>query len=384
METFSHCNTRQHTRLFLPTVTIDALSSFQQHTLMNHTLMNYHNSVLWAQHNRLLSSTSTTARRDQIDTLLEQGSIQEAHTVMEQAVSSINDDDNWIKEVWTQIFDAWIDYQQTVLDSYYNRFSSKTTTLSPEQLHFLKEIVHSAESAHNLLEQMEPLLGARNVWIDTKNPLDHDGVEYHGKIAEAATKASYSAAAAAAVTPKKAADVDLTRRCDAVLTAWARTVRACHKGQVERNWLRAIPQRAQFLLERMEASFEAPSTAATSTTVKPTLDSYNRVLEAWAYSKEHLRAASAERIFHKITSSKPGTAAANVHPNGESYRLIIWAWALSREHRAAFTATGHLMKMLRKLERGSENDTYLEMEGDGVEPTIDDYHVVLKAWTRSE
>jgi len=60
-------------------------------------------------------------------------------------------------------------------------------------------------------------------------------------------------------------------------------------------------------------------------------------------------------------------------------------WALSREGRAAFNTTGHLMKMLRKLESevGSDNDVYVHPDSS-MEPTLEDYRIVLKAWTRSE
>ncbi len=83
----------------------------------------------------------------------------------------------------------------------------------------------------------------------------------------------------------------------------------------------------------------------------------------------------AERIFVKLSEGNVSGARAD----GESYRLIIWARALSRDARAAFSATGHLMKMLRRLEK-EEDDT----EPSLMEPSLEDYHVVLKSWTRAE
>ena len=81
-------------------------------------------------------------------------------------------------------------------------------------------------------------------------------------------------------------------------------------------------------------------------------------------------------------SKKSGTATSNIRPDGESYRYIIWAWALSRERRAAFIATGHLIKMLSRLDLGFDDDALYE--GVAIEPTIDDYNIVAKAWIRSE
>jgi hypothetical protein len=118
----------------------------------------------------------------------------------------------------------------------------------------------------------------------------------------------------------------------------------------------------------MELSYENGSDRLR--TVLPTVESFNQVLEAWAYSDEHLRGAMAEQLFQKLRHGNP----AAVHFNGRSYRLIIAAWSWSRERRHAFNATGHLMKMLRKLEKGDES----------MEPTMDDYHMILKAWTNAE
>jgi hypothetical protein len=81
-------------------------------------------------------------------------------------------------------------------------------------------------------------------------------------------------------------------------------------------------------------------------------------------------------------SNMIGTAYGDIRPDGESHRLIIWAWALSRERRAAFIATGHLIKMLRRLEVGFDDDALYE--GAAIEPSIDDYNIVAQAWIRSE
>ena len=175
--------------------------------------------------------------------------------------------------------------------------------------------------------------------------------------------------------------MDLTTRCNDVLTAWAITVHAGYRGNVPRSYLRSIPQRAQFLLSRMERTV-MDDEDYNGLLVPPSLLSYNSVLQAWAYSYEHLRAASAQNIFDKLMSKKVGTAYGNIRPDGESYRYIVWAWALSRERRAAFIATGHLIKMLRRLELGFDDDALYE--GAAIEPSLDDYNIVARAWIRSE
>jgi hypothetical protein len=86
----------------------------------------------------------------------------------------------------------------------------------------------------------------------------------------------------------------------------------------------------------------------------------------------------AERIFVKLSEGNVSGARAD----GESYRLIIWAWALSRDARAAFSATGHLMKMLRRLEKEEKEED--DIESSLMEPSLEDYQVVLKSWTRAE
>ena len=132
-----------------------------------------------------------------------------------------------------------------------------------------------------------------------------------------------------------------------------------------------MPQRAQFLLERMEASFQQNQHDGNDIPVKPTVESYNRVIETWAYSGEHLRGAMAEKVFQKLQDSP----SARRGPNGDSYKDIIRAWAFSdRDRKAAFTATRHLMHMLRKFEHGDED----------MEPTLEEYYAVLEAWVSAE
>ena len=254
-----------------------------------------------------------------------------------------------------KVLGAWLQAQEHCLESL------NVEQQQPDRAQ-LRLICTAAERAHNILEQMEPSLArtsttlASTVYGDVKN---RTGIEL-------------SEEEEAGRRQRKHFNPDLTAHCDAVLVAWARASRASHR--VQTRITRGIPQRAQFLLERMEATCMDTESSVDST-ARATVGSYNRVLEAWAYSGEHLRGTMAERIFVKLSESNVSGARAD----GESYRLIIWAWALSRDARAAFSATGHLMKMLRRLEK-EEEDT----EASLMEPLLEDYHVVLKSWTRAE
>jgi hypothetical protein len=143
----------------------------------------------------------------------------------------------------------------------------------------------------------------------------------------------------------------------AVLKAWTNACEAAHEaGLTKSDFVRGIPQRAQHILN-LETS------SNTNTNNNPSVESYNQVIKAWAYSGEHLRGTMAEQIFQKVDE-----------PNGETFRLIIRAWCWSKERRCAFIATGHFMVMMRLLEIGRPD----------MELSMDDYHILFHAWTSAE
>jgi hypothetical protein len=135
----------------------------------------------------------------------------------------------------------------------------------------------------------------------------------------------------------------------AMLRSWANTCESAYvSGRTKLDIIIGIPQRAQLLLRLQDA---------------PTVESYNQVIKAWAYSSEYLRGTMAEQLFNQIKS-----------PNGESFHMIIRAHAWSNESRAAFHATGHFMRMMRLLEVGRH-----DMEP----PSMEEYHILCEAWTRA-
>jgi hypothetical protein len=335
----------------------------------------------------------------------------------------------WKIQAYYRLFHATLLHHRSLVDTYNNSFRGTVTNTEPvlaepTQLHVLQEMVQYAEMAHNILERIEPFLGARNVWLDntvSDVSSSNEANEFQGKLligAEASEENNrvskisldvtldpvatlsdgstgphdnfdFAAIPVTSVKPveivKGEVDTDLLRCCNDVLQAWALTVRAGYKGRASRTYIRAIPQRAHFLLSRMEISMDDTSSHPTfQNLLPPSLADYNAVLDAWAYSREHLRGATAQRIFDKLASRKKKKPDA-IRPDGISCRLVLWAWALSRETRAAFTATGHLIKMLKRLESSFDKDEKdEEFEGAAIEPNIEDYHIVLKAWTRSE
>ncbi|EEC50514.1 predicted protein [Phaeodactylum tricornutum CCAP 1055/1] len=306
--------------------------------------IHFHSGKFPSPSTRRNFSSSSIDGIDTVEHALASSNVKEAQSALDKipADSSLTLPD--LQSLRGRVLDAWLEHQENLLEIY--------NYTSPERSH-LREICLAAESAHNLLEQIEPLFSNSNLTSysiygeEFKSDLDVSDEE-------------------ALRRPMKPYNTVLTQRCNAVLRAWARTSRA---GQgINTRLTRAIPQRAQFLLEGMELSYENGSDRLR--TVLPTVESFNQVLEAWAYSDEHLRGAMAEQLFQKLRHGNP----AAVHFNGRSYRLIIAAWSWSRERRHAFNATGHLMKMLRKLEKGDES----------MEPTMDDYHMILKAWTNAE
>jgi hypothetical protein len=374
---------------------------------------------------------ATNIHDEQLQSFLSSGLYREAMEFLIELSPQSSCIRTWKSQAYYRLFHATLLHHRSLVDTYNNSFRGTVTNTEPAlaeptQLHVLQEMVQYAEMAHNILERIEPFLGARNVWLDNISAVSssNEANEFQGKLLigaeanEESNRASdisvpkvkahldpvskrpdgnvgahdnldVTAVPIASVQPieivKGEVDVELLKCCHDVLQAWASTVRAGYKGRASRTYIRAIPQRAHFLLSRMEISMDDTSSHPTfHKCLPPSLADYNAVLEAWAFSREHLRGATAQRIFDKLATRKKKKADA-ILPDGISCRLILWAWALSRETRAAFTATGHLIKMLKRLESSFDKDAKdEEFEGEAIEPNIEDYHIVLKAWTRSE
>ena len=302
------------------------------------------------QHEKVISDG-----KQQIQAHALQGEAEQAQEILEQLETILfasartdqekADAETSLLECRQAVLDAWITHQTLLV----NELKQSEQLMANPTKQQIQEIFQAAEYAHQALEKTVPFLSRPALSIYTQTPKqrsnDPDNLEDDGmSLGKTTTK-----------TPAPAKNAQATlHRINAVLTAWARVSRLS-----QGKYHRGIPQRATFLLQRMEAS----------TTVKPTIESYNAVLEAWACSKEHLRGTMAEQLFQRMMKKKGVTA------NGESFCLIIEAWCRSKQKKSAFAATGHLMKLLKRLENGREDTT---------EPSLELYHMVMESWTHAE
>ncbi len=207
--------------------------------------------------------------------------------------------------IQTSLIDSWTTHQSSIIRDMKEANAQETSGGDQQQLQLkrFKEVCSSAESMTSILESME-------------NPTPHHYL--------------------------------------AILKAWANTSKIAKLvGKSKRADVVGIPQRTQLILSQMGEDNDN----------NISVEAYNEVIKAWAYSSEYLRGTMAEQVFRKIQ-----------FPTGKSLRLIMRAHAWSNEDRSAFHATGHFMRMMRLLEAGRED----------MEPSsIDDYHLLCDAWTKA-
>jgi len=365
---------------------------------------------------------------DQLDTLLRADSANGA--AMDQ--QRVMDAPDSLMECWEALLDAWISHQVLLVEEYdtavqqqqpQRQHNSNAGFSSSKQLHRLRaQIFRAADHAHQALENTTSFLsrpGATCLYSRPRHqhrrrPLstpslsasaneragekdDPDNFSAEDLSAEEAGMVSGSVPQSnlkeQIYRSDKHSPKVMLHRCNTVLSAWSNASRVHATTKTRRG----IPQRATYLLQRMEASIPtmASFTAGSNTNtsgllslvsfgVAPTTESYNRVLEAWAWSKEHLRGTMAEHTFQNMLQSsilpKRKEKRRAPRPNGESYQWIIHAWCDSCQKKSAFTTAGHFMKYMRMLQRDRE----LGRPGAINEPTMDTYHMVMKAWSTSE
>jgi len=234
--------------------------------------------------------------------------------ILERATQQLNDGEaEDLPNIQTSLIDTWTTYQSSVIKDLKDTlreegFESDTDEKISQQYQRLqykrlRMVSSAAESMTSILKSME-------------NPSPHHYV--------------------------------------AILKAWANTCKIARTiGKSKAADVVGIPQRAQLILNEMGGSNNNGDGVS--------VEAYNEVIKAWAYSSEYLRGTMAEQVFRKIQ-----------FPTGESLRMIMLAHAWSKETRSAFQATGHFMRMMRLLEAGRED----------MEPSsINDYHVLCDAWT---
>lgn len=306
------------------------------------------------QHHRgstQVTKESTEEFMERVDTLLKNGELQQVSDALNQReVTDISEFQDWQRSVTERLVEAYFQQQASLLDKFHHSFPSSLPLpglyqvgFTNEQRRLLQEIAMCANEVHHSIERLEPLLSPKGIWLLDKG-----------------TDSQPTPTVVAVESPNPSIE-PLAHLCSTLVQMWAKTMRASARGRSSEEFVRGVPQRIRFFMERM-----------VHLGITPTLQDRNHAMESWVYSKEHMRASNAERIFEALPEV-----------NAESHRWMVWAWALSRERRAAYRATGHLRRMFRALEDSEGSNEHAVYLGD-MEPTLSDYHVVLKAWAKSE
>ena len=126
--------------------------------------------------------------------------------------------------------------------------------------------------------------------------------------------------------------------------------------------IKGAPQRAQRVLEEMEARFLNEESSARST-----VDMYNVLIKIWGQSQEHAKATFATQLLQRMETR---SSRSPIQPNKESYCIIISAWCHSGQRRAALTAKDHFMTMTDLFAKSGRFD---------LEPTLEEYHILFQA-----
>ena len=250
---------------------------------------------------------------------------------------------------YTSVLDSWVSYQKDLI------FSSSSDEDSQEKrVQMMKELIEAADQADLILKNMEDTFG---IILSSKQKHALDDIR------------------------------PTSHHYDAVINAWYNVASAYQEHKIRRNkesegenggnfvYHRGVPQRAQLRLEAMENI--SHSNYLTYTNVRPSIDTYNRVIEIWGMmrDKEHHFASMAQTIFDRLAPfNNTGSTEGMVQPNSDTYRIMIRTWCQSTQKGAAFNATGFLMKMQSLLIDGIEE----------MEPTVEDYAMVLEAWSKAE
>ena len=161
---------------------------------------------------------------------------------------------------------------------------------------------------------------------------------------------------------------------DTVISAFAIATTASHDTHYTSHLTKQAPFIASRWLTRMETLSSLTRLEALAS-VKPTVDSYFHVMEAYAAGdsttvlKESKAPLLVQSIFDKLKQNPI------VHPTVREYRLLLRTWCGSFGNKdAAYKATGLWMNMQLSFRGGDEE----------MEPNLEDGKMVLEAWTRSK
>jgi hypothetical protein len=355
-----------------------------------------------------------TDLKKQVQACALQGDAVQAQETLEQLETLLATAGGWehradidaiLLECREAVLDTWIVHQASLVQEVEHLLTTtNTTTLTNSEvdpqtqkqaIQLCQQVFQAAENAHGALEKTIPFLKQPALAIYTKSAPKSSSSKKPSEADDTDEPAVVLGSTTTAMTRNKNHFPAMSKRCNAVIKAWAR---AAHVWiylplNVQQDLQpHGIPQRSMFLLQRMQASANnsSGSNHAAGGGVRPTTESYNRVLEAWACSQEHLRGTMAEQLFQSMQRKRDK----HIKPNGTTYRWIVEAWVRSKQRKSAFTATGHLMKWLRRLELAARRGTRSKKQNDdndadqyGImmeEPSLELYHLMMEAWTHAE
>lgn len=241
-----------------------------------------------------------------------------------------------------------------------------------EEILFQMEDLNRSQDSTIDMPDVDSYTAVMDAWMtqQTKLVKEEIGTEKRGEILQAAERldgvlrrmeraaepsGSTNDFTAAAVKPS-------SHHYDLTVIAWSR----CLSKDRPVLAIRGVPQRAQAVLQRMETLSLDPKSG-----VRPTVETYNRVLEAWQNSQEHASARLAEEVYQRISVGPAGHL--GIRPNDRTIRALLQLWAQSDLKTSAFHATGYLMRLQDLVEEGAEE----------MGPTIEDYEMVLKRWSQA-
>ncbi len=255
---------------------------------------------------------------------------------------------------YTSVLDSWVSYQHDLMSS----SSDEVEDTQEKRVQMMKELIDAADQADLILKNMEDTFG---IISSSKQKHELDDIRPTSHHYDAVINAWYNVASAYQEHKMRKKEQGSSNNKDS-------------EGEGIFVYHRGVPQRAQLRLEAMENISQ--SNYLTYTNVRPSIGTYNRVMEIWGMmrDKEHHFASMAQNIFDRLAPFNAGSTEGLIQPNSDTYRIMIRTWCRSTQKGAAFNATGFLMKMQSLLIDGIEE----------MEPSVEDYAMVLEAWTKAE
>ena len=264
---------------------------------------------------------------------------------------------------YTALMNAFIDEQRRLMSAIEvetNEIESDANATMPNERSVESNergavtIMALAEKAHDLLIRMEDISGVSDHYSSMR--LSERGGEDGG------------------IDPVRNESLKPdSHHYDSVISAFANAATAAHDARYANHLTKNAPFVSQRWLARMETLAFDPRSG-----VRPTVDSYFHVMEAYAKATDDNTAVPNKRskvpvlvqmVFDKLIQNT------NILPTEREYRLMMRTWCSNTGIKeAAWKGAGLLMTMQKSFKEGVED----------MEPTLEDGKMVLEAWTRSK